>query len=669
MVFFSQIFLVFILGCTVAAEESVEKLRLYDSNAKMGHQTDVPFAVSVSVKDLYAVSNNVLMAETWLRTNVLAHYPNSRITHIVVGHNVLCVGNSVDKFGLILPSLKNIYYSVTRWGLEREIKVSPSLSSHCLKPQFADDLGENLIKSLLEFIQSTNSTYVVNPLQSSPLMSDGIQSLVSAHLESMRKLGVSKPSRINVVINGGKETKPISRKLSFVDTKVIDPYPSWPTPLPELSPLASVHVSVPAQIARVPLPPLVGSDSPPPFSLPWAPEHSPVVLPASPPLRFHFPPCNPSGSGAAAPGTGGVVENEKLWCVAKPSVPAETLQAAMDYACWEGGADCDEIQPQGNCYHPDTVFAHASFAFNSYWQKNKKRGGTCSFGGTAMIINSDPSLWLLSCQQIWLSTLRCSPAKIDLFANEEAKNEIYVWEIPGGSSVFVICSKGYDSHAECIQWDGKQQAAPKDWWVEDLCDLDIKIYKREIKKPGSVSTASKRTVAKLVDCYLAEASQDPNFLFQNSLVFQNCYPDSQDHNMMNFIVPFVTDHETIDIYMKDDRLQEAIGQHHPQAAGLLTYPLGPWQPYSLVGSLRYVTTDTEDEEWARPPTLEELKALTRELTALRLVVKAVATEVKGLIMSKMMLSMPWRGKEREAENTVQMHQEGALLPAMPRKPH
>ncbi|GAB2282703.1 hypothetical protein Dimus_017242 [Dionaea muscipula] len=41
-------------------------------------------------------------------------------------------------------------------------------------------------------------------------------------------------------------------------------------------------------------------------------------------------------------------------------------------------------------------------------------------------------------------------------------------------------------------WNGvrKQQAVPKDWWVEDLCDLDIELYKRAIttiKMKGKVS--------------------------------------------------------------------------------------------------------------------------------------------------------------------------------------
>ncbi|KAK1301086.1 Glucan endo-1,3-beta-glucosidase 13 [Acorus calamus] len=68
----------------------------------------------------------------------------------------------------------------------------------------------------------------------------------------------------------------------------------------------------------------------------------------------------------------------------------------MDYACGEGGADCGDIGPKGRCFYPDTVVAHASFAFNSYWQRTKRVGGSCSFGGTAVLISDDPSFQ--SCQ-------------------------------------------------------------------------------------------------------------------------------------------------------------------------------------------------------------------------------------------------------------------------------
>jgi hypothetical protein len=79
-----------------------------------------------------------------------------------------------------------------------------------------------------------------------------------------------------------------------------------------------------------------------------------------------------------------------LWCVAKPSVPDPIIQEAMNYACGSG-ADCDSIQPSGSCFEPNTLFAHASYAFNSYWQRTRVAGGSCSFGGTAILVTVDPS--------------------------------------------------------------------------------------------------------------------------------------------------------------------------------------------------------------------------------------------------------------------------------------
>jgi hypothetical protein len=79
------------------------------------------------------------------------------------------------------------------------------------------------------------------------------------------------------------------------------------------------------------------------------------------------------------------------WCVADEQTPDEDLQAAMDWACGKGGADCSKIQVNQACYFPNTVKDHASYAFNNYFQKFKHQGGSCYFKGAAMITELDPS--------------------------------------------------------------------------------------------------------------------------------------------------------------------------------------------------------------------------------------------------------------------------------------
>ncbi|KAJ8452272.1 hypothetical protein Cgig2_006077 [Carnegiea gigantea] len=77
------------------------------------------------------------------------------------------------------------------------------------------------------------------------------------------------------------------------------------------------------------------------------------------------------------------------WCVCKP-VSDDVLQKAIDYACG-AGADCNPIRPNGQCYNPNSVRNHCSYAVNSYYQRKAAYGATCDFGGTAMLVNSNPS--------------------------------------------------------------------------------------------------------------------------------------------------------------------------------------------------------------------------------------------------------------------------------------
>ncbi|WVZ23348.1 hypothetical protein V8G54_001892 [Vigna mungo] len=78
------------------------------------------------------------------------------------------------------------------------------------------------------------------------------------------------------------------------------------------------------------------------------------------------------------------------WCVARSDASNDALQTALDYACG-AGADCLPLQAEGLCFLPNTIQAHASYAFNSYYQRRARAPGSCDFAGTATIATSDPS--------------------------------------------------------------------------------------------------------------------------------------------------------------------------------------------------------------------------------------------------------------------------------------
>ncbi|KAK2651231.1 hypothetical protein Ddye_018720 [Dipteronia dyeriana] len=160
--------------------------------------------------------------------------------------------------------------------------------------------------------------------------------------------------------------------------------PLSPTPLPSPDKFPPFYTNPPSSTSQSPSPgpnPSYYGPSPPKH-VPGPPQYTPSPPIYQPPV-VNPPPSVPPPSPHKKP-------QSAVWCVAKPTVPDPIIQEAVDYACGSG-ADCKSIQPNGVCFQPNTLFAHASYAFNSYWQNTKVGGGTCDFGGTAMLVTIDPS--------------------------------------------------------------------------------------------------------------------------------------------------------------------------------------------------------------------------------------------------------------------------------------
>ncbi|KAL5225159.1 hypothetical protein ABZP36_011798 [Zizania latifolia] len=288
--------------------------------------------VSVAHADLPMVASSVLGAESWLRAHVLAHYPSTHITAIAVGHGVAC-GHGQELLSLrVSRAAKNLHHSLVRWGLLGDIKID-SFSASCAKEGW-------IIKRIMYGMHHLPPPAVTYPpLRAPPSMT---------------------------------YPPPPGVPLSFAPNSPPEVVPSVPpAPVP-----ANTPVVVPAPAS----PPMSMPASPPEMAGGMAPSVMPAPCLAPPAAAISPSPW--SGEGGSADG---------LWCVAKPTVPEDKLQEAMDYACSQDGVDCQQIAAGGSCFYPDSIAAHASYAFNSYWQKMKHIGGSCGFDGTAVLINSDPS--------------------------------------------------------------------------------------------------------------------------------------------------------------------------------------------------------------------------------------------------------------------------------------
>jgi len=104
------------------------------------------------------------------------------------------------------------------------------------------------------------------------------------------------------------------------------------------------------------------------------------------------------------PGTSPSSSSQNVWCVAKEGSSNASLQQGLDWACGPGKAMCDPIQAGGDCYLPNTVISHASYAFNIHYHWFQSDPRSCVFGGDATLTNVDPSYG--SCYYVPSSAMR-----------------------------------------------------------------------------------------------------------------------------------------------------------------------------------------------------------------------------------------------------------------------
>ncbi|XP_063942054.1 glucan endo-1,3-beta-glucosidase 1 isoform X2 [Daucus carota subsp. sativus] len=392
--------------------QKITHIRLYDANSdilKALAKTKIRVMISVPNNQLLGIGASNATAATWIGRNVAAYYPQTLITAIAVGDEVLTTVPSSAP--ILIPAIESLYSALVASNLHTQIKIStPNAASIILDPfppsqAYFNQTLTPIITQLLQFCSRTKSPLMMNLYPYYVFMQN--KGVVPLENSLFKPLTPSKemvdPNTLlhytNVLDAMVDSVYSSISNLNFSDVVVLVTETGWPSKGDSKEPYATIdnantynsnlikHV---LDRSGTPLHPEITSSvylyelfnedlrSTPISEANWGlfyGNSTPVYL-------LHV-----SGSGTFLAND----TTNQTYCIAMDTIDAKTLQTALDWACGPGRANCSEIQPGETCYQPNNVKNHASYAFDSYYQKEGRNAGSCDFKGVAMITTTDPN--------------------------------------------------------------------------------------------------------------------------------------------------------------------------------------------------------------------------------------------------------------------------------------
>ncbi|KAE9588162.1 hypothetical protein Lal_00003022 [Lupinus albus] len=402
----------------LAQLHKIKYVRIYDSNIqvlKAFANSGVELMIGISNLDLLPFSQFQSNVDTWLRNSILPYYPATKITYITVGAEVTESPNNVSS--LVVPAMNNVLTALKKAGLHKKIKVSSTHSLGVLSRSFPPSAGAfnsshaHFLKPLLEFLAENQSPFMIDiyPYYAYRDSSNKV-SLDYALFESSSEVidpntGLLYTNMFDAQIDAVNYAL---MALNFRTIKVMVTETGWPS---KGSPKETAATPDNAQTYNTNLIRHTINNT----GTPAKPDEELDVYIFSlfnenrkPGLESErnwgvFYPDQTSVYNLDFTGRGSVdttteVNNgtrsngTTMWCIASSTASQIDLQNAIDWACASSGnVDCSAIQPSQPCFEPDNLLSHASYAFNSYYQQNGASDIACSFGGTAILVDKDPT--------------------------------------------------------------------------------------------------------------------------------------------------------------------------------------------------------------------------------------------------------------------------------------
>ena len=395
--------------------QGISQIKLYDADPTVLRalsNTGINVVVTLPNELLTAAASRPAFAQSWIKKNVAFWLPKTQISAIAVGNEVFASPLANNITSALVPAMNNILQALIDLNLDQSVKISSPMALTALQNSyppsagsFKAELAGSVIVPMLDLLRKSDSYLMVNAY---PFFAYSANSGdISLDFALFRPNSGNKDPANGLVYLSLLDAQmdavyAAMAALGFGDLRLVVSETGWPSKGDE-SEIGASPENAAAYNGNLARRILAGDCGTPArqntelnvylFGL-FNEDSKPG--PTSERNYGLFYPNLEKVYDVAFKAEGRVTIRDQVegdvatWCVADVAAAAERLEAALDYACGEGGADCRGIQPEEECFEPNTLPAHASYAFNSYYQKNGRALGSCDFNGVAIVVNRPP---------------------------------------------------------------------------------------------------------------------------------------------------------------------------------------------------------------------------------------------------------------------------------------
>ena len=413
---------------------NVSYVKIYDADSEtltLLSKTNIHVSVMVPNQLISNIASSQSVANQWVRENVLAYYPDTRIRFILVGNEVLSFNATSSDIRIwrdLVPAMQKIKKSLAAKNI-RNIKIGTPLAMDIMESTFPPSNGKfransltDVLLPMLHFLNSTKSYFFLDvyPYYAWAANPSGV-GLDYALFEGGNGTLYTDPATglnyTNLLDQMLDSVVYAMSTLGYKDVKLAIAETGWPHSGGLEEPGANMYNAAtynrnlvkkmtaqspkgtPARPGAV-IPTFIFSlydenrKSGPGTERHWGLFHptngNPIYDLDITGVRTDY------GRALTRPTNNGAYKG-KAWCVVARGASEAELGSALESACRQVEGMCEALRPGRECYEPLSVTSHADYAFSSYWARMRNvTSANCYFNGLAVETTTDPSKFLPS---------------------------------------------------------------------------------------------------------------------------------------------------------------------------------------------------------------------------------------------------------------------------------